>query len=385
MTQRLGALLKLCHTEGMNAHPPSDVAVAQPPNTTVSPKPLWGVLIWLPMVGFYVFGLVQSWGKVPMWLWGINLLGGVYYVWITLVVTFSWHEWLMKHAGLVTLLVGAFMVPLNPGANVHFIFALCVMAATWPMRQMLFGIAATMLLAVCLTYVFDVTLGFLLPVVLIGPLVVMSIWLNRNEVRLSRSEEEIEEWARMGERARISRDLHDLLGHSLTGMVTSAQLVRRLIETGHHDEALAEVSRMETQGRQALQQVRGSVLDIRQASLAAECARQKAMFSRRAITFTHPEVPLSLPSNVDVTLSLVLRELCTNVLRHSDAMTVTLNWHEHSDHWLMQFHDCGSKPIVREGMGLGGIRERLAAVQGTMERYFDRGNGVIIRVSKADD
>jgi Histidine kinase len=120
------------------------------------------------------------------------------------------------------------------------------------------------------------------------------------------------------ERLRIARDLHDLLGHSLSLIALKAELSRRLISTDT-ERAGREIAELEAVARQSLSDVRGAVAGYRQPDLASELAAARQLLTAAGIAcrIAAPQ-GLDLPAGVDAVLAWTVREGVTNVVRHSD-------------------------------------------------------------------
>jgi two-component system sensor histidine kinase DesK len=135
------------------------------------------------------------------------------------------------------------------------------------------------------------------------------------------------ELARMAvadERLRIARDLHDLLGHSLSLITIKAELAGRVIGTDP-DRAAREIADLETVARRSLGEVRAAVTSYRQPSLAGELAAARQMLAAAGM-----DCQVRAPASVDLApeaeglLAWTVREGATNVVRHSGARTVTI-------------------------------------------------------------
>lgn len=209
-------------------------------------------------------------------------------------------------------------------------------------------------------------------------LMIALISLVRAVRALRAAREEVARLAVAGERARISRDLHDVLGHSLTTITVKAGLARRLIEDGAVERAAAEVADVERLGRQALGEVRATVSAHRIASLAAEVAGARVALTAAGI---HAELPHAV-DDVDPAyqeaFAYVLREGVTNVLRHSGAQRCRVRL---GPSWLEVCDDGRGGVPDGTGQGLAGLRERLAPLGGTLQAGVVAGGGFRLRAA----
>ena len=127
------------------------------------------------------------------------------------------------------------------------------------------------------------------------------------------------------ERLRIARDMHDLLGHSLSLITLKAELAGKVIGTDP-DRAAGEIAELESVARKSLSDVRAAVAGYRQPDLAGELisARQLLDSAGIASRITAPDTA-ALPQEVDAALAWAVREGTTNVVRHSRATRVAIS------------------------------------------------------------
>ncbi|MFF3416276.1 sensor histidine kinase [Streptomyces sp. NPDC002698] len=189
------------------------------------------------------------------------------------------------------------------------------------------------------------------------------------ELRSAR--EELARRAVEKERMRFSRDLHDLLGHTLSVIVVKSEAARRLAPRDL-DAALVQVTDIESVGRQALTEIREAVTGYREGSLATELDGARSALSAARV---EPVVRQSGPPLVPQTEALlgwVLREAVTNVVRHSDATRCEITVDGTADLVRLTVSDNGTdaSPADPEpgigGTGLKGLTERLAAAGGSL-------------------
>ncbi|MEV0095212.1 sensor histidine kinase [Streptomyces sp. NPDC050738] len=168
------------------------------------------------------------------------------------------------------------------------------------------------------------------------------------------------------ERLRFSRDLHDLLGHTLSVIVVKSEAARRLAPRDM-DAALAQVADIESVGRQALTEIREAVTGYRDASLAQELERAESALLAAGID---PVVRLSGPPLEPQTAALlgwVVREAATNAIRHSKANRCEITVDGDSERVRLMITDDGrGVGSDAPGSGLKGLTERLAAAGGSL-------------------
>lgn len=167
-----------------------------------------------------------------------------------------------------------------------------------------------------------------------------------------------------GRLARFARDLHDLLGHSLTVITVKAELAGRLM-TRDPAKAAAEVTDIERLAREALADVRATVAGYREVTLAVELSSARSALEAAGIA---AELPLALddvPGERRELFGWVVREAVTNVVRHSRAGRVRVQVSPTSVEVVDDGSGCAGNPAG--GHGLDGLRDRLAAVGGRLE------------------
>ena len=190
----------------------------------------------------------------------------------------------------------------------------------------------------------------------------------------------------VNERLRIARDLHDLLGHSLTVIRAKSELASRL-GPSDPDRAFREMAEVEELARQSLIDVRAAVANYRRPTLAAERANARMALAAAGIEADFHDDDVSLSPETDETLAWVLREAVTNVVRHSGATRCHVRTHHDGDTVLLEVVDEGHGATSvasngSNGSGLTGLRERVAAVGGTLDvgAAGTGGFGVVARV-----
>jgi two-component system, NarL family, sensor histidine kinase DesK len=171
--------------------------------------------------------------------------------------------------------------------------------------------------------------GNTLSVALIGPLAGFLSYSTTRRLEaiesLRRTRAELARAAVAEERLRIARDLHDLLGHSLSLITLKAQLAGRVVSTDP-ERASREIGELESVARQSLSDVRAAVAGFRQPDLSGELAAARQLLDAAGITCTiRAPVSGALPQDVDAALAWAVREGATNVVRHSRATRVAIS------------------------------------------------------------
>jgi two-component system, NarL family, sensor histidine kinase DesK len=270
---------------------------------------------------------------------GAALLGGIAALAVGLSIAFG-DEWL--------------------GLLVYLSIAL---ALALPTGLALTGIAATAASALAITD----ELGVAVQVIAFGVILVAVRRLMELVRELEAARAQVAGLAASEERLRISRDLHDLLGHNLSVIALKSQLVQRLLGRDPAG-AEAEVHDIESVARTSLQEARAAVQGLRSASLASELDR-----AREALEAGGIEVEVRgagpLPARVETLLGFAVREGVTNVIRHSGASRCEISVARVEDVAELEVRDDGRGSLGKrgEGSGLRGLAERVAEAGGTLD------------------
>ncbi|UJJ59104.1 sensor histidine kinase [Rhodanobacter denitrificans] len=202
---------------------------------------------------------------------------------------------------------------------------------------------------------------------------------QEKDAALSLSHDEVRRLAATAERERIGRDLHDLLGHTLSLITLKLELSRKLFDRDV-DAARREVEEAEKVARHALAEVRCAVTGIRATDLAAELASARLLLESSQVHLDYGELPADLPGEIERGLSLVLREAVTNIARHADASQARIELARERNSVCLRISDNGRGGIESDGNGLSGMRERVRALGGTLAFESPRGQGSRLRV-----
>lgn len=205
--------------------------------------------------------------------------------------------------------------------------------------------------------------------VMIGLLVQVDRLKHKQDAALRLSHDEVRRLAAVGERERIGRDLHDLLGHTLSMVALKADLAARLVESDPR-RAQREIGEVGGIARDALAQVRQAVSGIRAAQLAAELASAKLLLETDGIAFDYrldaAVAAAGLSADMETALAMTLREAVTNVQRHARACQVRATFSREGDALRLLVRDDGRGGALVPGNGLTGMRERIEALGGVL-------------------
>jgi len=331
-------------------------------------------LLWIPVYPF-VAG-EPAWNKilsvvgvlvgVPLALWGYSLRGKKV-LWVVSIFA----------------ALGLAYSPFNWDAMTFLIFAACFVGEAAEPRVAFRYLGVLLALIGLEALIFRMSpyfWGFSLPLcAIMGAGLIQQAQRRRLGDRLRRSQQEAEHLAKIAERERIARDLHDLLGHTLSLIVLKSELASRLTETDPA-RAAAEIRDVERVSRQALEQVRSAVRGYRATSLEGELQQAVGALETAGIRVeTSIERP-PLAAAQEGVVALALREAITNVVRHSSATTCRVSLRRNGPFCELEVADDGKGGPLREGNGLSGMRERVELLGGALERDGSHGTRLLIRV-----
>ena len=340
----------------------------------------WASLLTIPAI-------VAATSEHPAWLRTLLTIAVVAYA---LLYVLGLYEVMFRPgsgwraAGLLVTMAGLWMTMAAEGSGVIALSYLAVtVLAVLPRRWGALAAVATSAAAAGFVWLVRGTIapGDLIGMAAIAMAQIGMFGLIRINSELRGAREELARLAVTEERERMSRDLHDVLGHSLTTITVKAGLARRLLEHGDVDQAAVEVTDMETLGRQALADVRATVAANRVASLPREIATAREALRAAGITGELPVAVDDVPTGLQQAFAYVLREGITNVIRHSGAAHVTVRLAPDSIDIVDD--GVGSPADTESGNGLRGLAERLAAVGGWIDAGPTPAGGYRLRAEVA--
>ena len=325
------------------------------------------------------------------WIFITPLFGGGHYDWRWLAITLaSYPLFLLCYArvllsprrsawryALAMVALCLVLLPWYPSGLSYFVFG-CVMLHTGQRnslpRYLLHVLALNALLGAAAWlagYPWQALVWMLPMTLIIGVIVNVESMAHDKDVALQLSHDEVRRLAATAERERIGRDLHDLLGHTLSLITLKLELSRRLLDRDH-DAARREITEAEKVARHALAEVRSAVTGFRAADLAAELASARLLLESTGVTLSY-DPPPPLPAELERPLALVLREAATNIARHADASRAQVGFAREGGSLRMRIIDDGRGGIDGEGNGLAGMRERVRALGGSLALASPRG------------
>jgi two-component system, NarL family, sensor histidine kinase DesK len=201
----------------------------------------------------------------------------------------------------------------------------------------------------------------------------------RANKELGLAHEQIAHLAKLAERERIARDLHDVLGHTLSVVVLKSELAGKVLE-GDPARARREIGEVEQIARKALGEVREAIRGYRSEGLAAEIARAQKTLDAAGVTLECGAKPPQLAPTEETVLSLIVREAVTNIVRHAQASRCRLDFAANGTGTALVVEDDGRGGIREEGNGLRGMRERVESMGGKLQIDSEQGTRLLIEI-----
>ncbi|HEX4005680.1 MAG TPA: sensor histidine kinase [Acidobacteriaceae bacterium] len=343
--------------------------------------PDWSDFIWLVYAIFFFIEPVSRHSR-PYWL-QFSAFFGVFLALYTGLV-FARRRW-QSYLLLVGMgVLGIIYCPLNPGTWGVFVY----IAAFIPFITESLAISLGTI-AVCCGIL--ITEGILLHItpwawgfgalftIIVGGTNLFHAQRMRANSKLQMAHEEIEHLAKLAERERIARDLHDVLGHTLSVVVLKSELAGKLMD---RDPARArrEIGEVEHIARKALTDVREAIRGYRAEGLAAEIDHAHRTLDAAGVTLECGDKPPQLPPAAETVLSLIVREAVTNIVRHAQASHCRLEIEASGEGTALVVEDDGRGGIRQEGNGLRGMRERVEALGGRFRIESSQGTRLVIQI-----
>jgi two-component system sensor histidine kinase DesK len=355
--------------------------------------------IWLAYTGFIFIDPIFD-PSVALWLGTLAVFFtflGIFAVYVRTTDDGSPFRFGMIAA---TFALGLLAFPWNQGASCLFIYAASFLPfAIVSVRRVLWLILAQCLLVLAEGWYFTVhmpphttfhvgwpnTLIAIFLMIVIGGGNIFFAEQKRADCKLRAAQEENVALAAVAERERIARDLHDVLGHTLSVIVLKAELAGRLVERDPA-RATAEIADVERTARTALAEVREAIGGYRARGLAAEIENARRALDAAGVALVADaatEGSAALTANEETVLALAVREAVTNIVRHARATTCTLRFVTLGGRRRLVVEDDGQHTATQEGNGLRGMRERVEALGGKLLLEREHGTRLLIELPEA--
>jgi two-component system sensor histidine kinase DesK len=338
----------------------------------------WETYAWLVYsLPFLVTSLVAP---IKLWMKGVFLLE--YAVFLALYFA----GYFIRGPRILWIVAGIDLIGIagtvwNPGAMSFFIFAASFIANGFSTRTAFRVLALQVIICgvagLLLWHEWWFSVAVMVISTLIGSLTIQARAKEAGDAKLRMAQEEVERLAKLAERERIARDLHDLLGHTLSVVVLKSELAQKLMERDPQ-RARQEIAEVERISRQGLADVREAITGYRSSGFAAEIEHVRETLSAAGIDTTIEARAVNLAPAQETALSLALREAATNVIRHANARKCHIRFYSRDGSALMEVHDDGCGGDAPFGNGLTGMGERIQSLGGVLRRETAQGTRLMI-------
>jgi two-component system sensor histidine kinase DesK len=338
--------------------------------------------IWLAYSVFFLIDPIMSHSR-RLWIES----GVIYAIFLVAYISYMRARTTRQRHGLIVAfyVLGVASFPINTGSSSFFIYS----AAFLPFVVASVPIFITILIAQALGLLIEGWLLHINPIALtltaflMGVVGVSNAFIARQkraDIKLRMAHEEIEQLAAVAERERIARDLHDVLGHTLSVIVLKAELAGRLIERDPQ-RAAQEIADVEKTARTALSEVRAAIGGYRSQGLPAEMELARNTLQAAGVALACESPLPQLRAAEETVLCLAVREAVTNIVRHAQATHCRMRFTTSADGYHNLFiSDDGAHPKLQEGNGLRGMRERVQSLGGRLSITTDPGVTLLIEL-----
>ena len=340
----------------------------------------WGSLVFSC---FYFLPLVFNWSHFDAVGIALNLV--IYGAFLGL---YSWGVYCrgvqasLPVIGILTVSIVGAMV--TPGTQSFFGFAAYFCGFNFSKRQAWQGLVGVVLSIFAAAQLFIINDTPFLVSSLIVSIGLFFFGMTERQSRIhklkeAQSESQIEQLAAIAERERIARDLHDLLGHSLSSIALKAELAGKFCQASKLDLAQAEIDAVAELSREVLSEVRQAVSGLKLKGINEELHKLSRQLQSKGFAVEMSLKGTLNDAKLESSLILILREAVTNILRHSNGNAVSIDVETAQDEVRVSIIDNGVVEGVIQGNGLKGITERCQQFLGHIE--IDTVNGMALMIT----
>ncbi len=347
----------------------------------------WAPYVWLVFLSFFFFKPVldpHTTGRD----WLVTLSATVVFLVIYFSVFWVGRPWNYLLIACMAVM-GLGLARINEGSSVFMIFTASFLAWAFPNPKWALTAIGSLVAILGIDAVF-----FHAPVGFWATSMVVSLGVGTSNVffaekaranaKLRMAHEEIEHLAKVAERERIARDLHDVLGHTLSLIIVKSTLAGKLLEK-YPQKARSEIADIEKVSREAMAEIRNTLRGYSTYKLSDEIERAKSALHSAGVTMESDAAEISMTPAQESVVALIMREAVTNVVRHAEAHTCRLRIAPNDGSCVLEIADDGRGGFQSEGNGLRGMRERIEALGGTVVRDTSAGTKLIFEFPLAAD
>ena len=281
--------------------------------------------------------------------------------------------------------LGLVALPINSGSSGFFVYS----AAFLPFVVASVPTVVAIMVAQCMGIAIHGMLLHINPITVIATMFFVGVvgtsnifvaQQKRSQYKLRMAHDQIEQLAALAERERIARDLHDVLGHTLSVIVLKSELAGRLMERDP-ERAAQEIGDVERTARTALKEVREAIGGYRSQGLAAEVEMARNTLQTAGVALACESTVPKLAAEEETVLCLALREAVTNIVRHAHATQCRMRFAMTEDRFhSLLVEDDGPNTIKQEGNGLRGMRERVQSLGGRFSISSEHGTTLLVEL-----
>jgi len=331
---------------------------------------------WIPLLFsvFYFFPIAVSWHNIS-----IENLFGALIIYIAFVYCYLKGQRCAEHEispYIIAILSLAFIgTYFNPGTFTLFAFAAYFIGYYYRSPKNKISLLATLLLIFATAITFEQLNRFFILPALFCCIPNYFFGLAERKTRYyafkeAKSQQQIEQLATVAERERIARDLHDLLGHTLSAIALKADLADKLGKAGKMEQALTEITQVKEITRSTLSEVRQAVSGYKTKDYQTELSKLYQLIEENGFELFHRVTLTNLTAKAESSILLIIKEAVTNILRHSTGKQVKIFTEQNDDSLQLsifnddQNNDKNNELPFKKSNGLHGIFERVAALSG---------------------
>ncbi|MFT5634619.1 MAG: two-component system sensor histidine kinase DesK [Cognaticolwellia sp.] len=268
-------------------------------------------------------------------------------------------------------LIGVGLSEITFGGNIFFVYAAAFSGEFYHKRKAFLSLILVLAFTALYAVITDKSSYFWLPAIFmsitLGLLNIHNSEVLKKNKALKQSQQEIQHLAKIAERERISRDLHDLLGHSLSVITLKSELASKMIDKGISLEKIkTEIKAVEELSRKTLAQVRDAVKGYNVATIKGEILQVKVATQAADIELIASIEVESLPIKIESELALIIREAITNVIRHAETKKVWIVLKQVATQLTLTISDQGQITTRKEQSGMQNMRTRIDQLGGEM-------------------
>ncbi len=321
--------------------------------------------LWVPLlfIGFYFFPLTFIWDKLSV----VELTAAFIALFVFIAIYIQAQKAKQNNINrfLFCLTLIAFATTyINPGSCALYPYVAFLIGFYHPYKKGL-GWLTFLLAAIGLSaWLFNqIEMYFLLPAYIssipnyfFGSMERLKV---QHEYEKEQSQQQNKQLATIAERERIARDLHDLLGHTLSSIVLKAELANKLGKAGKIDLALNEIAQVADITRTTLSEVREAVSGYKAKDIYAEFDSIKSRLLDKGFDVDCDLQLTNLRAKAESSIVLIIKEATTNIIKHSDGNHVLIKSEQNTDGLHLLIKNNGQAKSFKMGNGLSGIQERV--------------------------